>query len=138
MKKVAIMSKESSSFLIRDQYGLCAGLHYHLDIYDCNFTNDIEYIRNSLKDATEKARATLLSINLHAFDNYGGVSGVAILAESHISIHTWPELCFAALDVFMCGNTFPEKAIASLNQAFGSKNSICYRYRRGDKVEHYV
>ncbi len=65
-----------------------------------------------------EAGATLLHIHLHHFTPNGGVSGVAVLAESHISIHTWPERDYAALDVFMCGDSQPEKAIPVLERAF--------------------
>ena len=62
------------------------------------------------------AGATLLHIHVHPFSPYGGLSGVAILAESHISFHSWPEARFASWDIFMCGATEPEKAIQLLQQ----------------------
>jgi S-adenosylmethionine decarboxylase len=60
----------------------------------------------------------LLHIHLHHFTPNNGVSGVAVLAESHISVHTWPETGFAAFDVFMCGDTDPHQAIEVLQRAF--------------------
>jgi S-adenosylmethionine decarboxylase len=59
-----------------------------------------------------------LHIHLHHFEPNGGVSGVAVLAESHISIHSWPERSYAALDIFMCGNAEPDKCVPVLRQAF--------------------
>jgi len=58
----------------------------------------------TLREAVLQAGATLLHIHLHHFTPNGGISGVAVLAESHISVHTWPERNFAAFDVFMCGD----------------------------------
>jgi len=72
----------------------------------------------TLRDAVEKAKATLLHIHLHHFTPNGGISGVAVLAESHISVHSWPERNYAAFDVFMCGDAEPEKAIEVLKEAF--------------------
>ena len=69
--------------------------------------DDIEHIEATLRRCVEAARATLLHIHLHHFQP-NGVSGVAVLAESHISIHTWPEAGYAALDVFMCGSADPD------------------------------
>ena len=60
-----------------------------------------------------------------------GVSGVAVLAESHISIHTWPERDYAALDIFMCGDTQPEKAINVFEDAFETTNIEVTEYLRG-------
>ena len=71
-----------------------------------------------MKRCVEIAGATLLHIHLHHFTPNGGVSGVAVLSESHISIHTWPERGYAALDVFMCGDSEPEKCIDVLKKYF--------------------
>jgi S-adenosylmethionine decarboxylase len=65
-----------------------------------------------------QCQATLLHIHLHHFTPNGGISGVAVLAESHISVHTWPERSFAAFDIFMCGNARPEEAVPVLKRAF--------------------
>ena len=64
------------------------------------------------------AKATLLHIHLHHFSEGGGISGVAVLAESHISVHTWPERAFAAFDIFMCGNTEPHRAMRVLEKNY--------------------
>jgi len=63
-------------------------------------------------------RATLLELRLHTFKPTGGISGVAIVAESHISIHTWPEWGYAAIDVFLCGNCKPSDAVPVFRAAF--------------------
>jgi S-adenosylmethionine decarboxylase len=64
-----------------------------------------------LEAASTAAGATLLNIFLHEFPSSGGITGVALLAESHMSIHTWPEKEYAAIDIFMCGRADPELAL---------------------------
>ena len=85
----------------------------------------------AMKDAVEAAGATLLHIHLHTFTPSGGISGVAVLAESHISVHTWPERGYAAFDVFMCGSAEPKKALKVLEQAFAPKRTVVGMHKRG-------
>jgi S-adenosylmethionine decarboxylase len=73
----------------------------------------------------------LLHLYLHPFAATGGVSGVAVLAESHISIHTWPEHRYAAVDVFMCGKARPHVCIEVLRQAFAPEHCIVHEFPRG-------
>ena len=80
-----------------------AGTHLIIDLVRAERLDDLEHIEQTLRRCVEVAGATLLHIHLHHFTPNGGVSGVAVLAESHISIHSWPEYGYAALDVFMCG-----------------------------------
>jgi S-adenosylmethionine decarboxylase len=96
----------------------CAGAHLIVDLYDAHRLDDVDHIEATLRRCVEAAGATLLHIHLHHFEPNGGISGVAVLAESHISIHSWPERNYAALDVFMCGNAQPDKCIPVLRQAF--------------------
>jgi len=98
----------------------CAGVHLIIDLHGAERLDDIEYIEATLRRCVAAARATLLHIHLHHFQP-SGVSGVAVLAESHISIHTWPEAGFAALDVFMCGSANPDACIPVLREAFSAK-----------------
>jgi len=98
----------------------CAGVHLIVDLHGAKRLDDIEHIEATLRRCVEAARATLLHIHLHHFQP-SGVSGVAVLAESHISIHTWPEAGYAALDVFMCGSAEPDKCIPVLREAFSAK-----------------
>ena len=84
------------------------------------------------------ANATLLHLHLHHFSPCGGISGVAVLAESHISVHTWPERGYAAFDVFMCGDAEPELTIPVLKRAFKPKKMTISEHLRGvvdDKAE---
>ena len=81
--------------------------------------------------AADAAQATLLHIHLHHFSPQGGVSGVAVLAESHISTHTWPEHGFAAFDIFMCGDAEPLKAAEALRRALRPSRIELTEQRRG-------
>lgn len=96
----------------------CAGAHLIIDLYDAERLDDLDHIEATLRRCVDEAGATLLHIHLHHFEPNGGVSGVAVLAESHISIHSWPENGYAALDVFMCGNAEPDKCVPVLREAF--------------------
>lgn len=104
-------------FILRDGIQF-AGTHLLLDLWEASHLDDIDRIENAMRDCVEACGATLLHIHLHHFSPSGGVSGVAVLAESHISVHTWPERNYAAFDVFMCGDAEPENAIAVLKRAF--------------------
>ena len=94
-----------------------AGTHLLLDLHDASHLDDIERIEQAMRDIVVSCGATLLHIHLHHFSPSGGVSGVAVLAESHISVHTWPERNYAAFDVFMCGDAQPENAVPVLKRA---------------------
>jgi S-adenosylmethionine decarboxylase len=98
----------------------CAGVHLIVDLHGARGLNDIDLIETTLRRCVDAAGATLLHIHLHHFQP-SGVSGVAVLAESHISIHTWPEAGYAALDIFMCGNADPDACIPVLREAFKAK-----------------
>jgi S-adenosylmethionine decarboxylase len=108
-----------------------AGSHLIIDLWDAEHLDDIGVIEVALRRAVKAAGATLLHLHLHEFSPNGGVSGVAVLAESHISIHTWPERGYAALDVFMCGSTEPHKVVPILKHAFGPKRLAISEQMRG-------
>jgi S-adenosylmethionine decarboxylase len=96
-------------------------VHLIVDLHDAQRLDDIGHIEETLRRCVEAARATLLHIHVHHFQP-NGVSGVAVLAESHISIHTWPDAGYAALDVFMCGSADPDACIPVLREAFSAKS----------------
>lgn len=79
------------------------GWHLIADLIDGARLDDADHIARCLTDAAATAGATLLEVRLHKFGAGFGVTGVALLAESHISIHTWPEFGTACVDIFMCG-----------------------------------
>lgn len=108
-----------------------AGTHLILDCWGASKLDDLDFIEQALRDAIDVTGATLLHIHLHHFTPNGGISGVAVLAESHISIHTWPERDYAALDIFMCGDTEPEKAIEVIQKAFQPNSLNVSKHLRG-------
>jgi S-adenosylmethionine decarboxylase len=118
-------------YFIKENGVAFAGRHLLIDLWEAEHLTDIVHIERALREAAETAGATVLSVDLHQFSDSGGVSGVAILAESHISIHTWPERDFAALDVFMCGACDPHKAIPVLKAAFNTGSLTVNETRRG-------
>ena len=92
------------------------GKHCILELYNCDSAklDDEAFLRNAITSAAKRAGATLLNLITHRFEPQG-VTGLALLAESHISIHTWPESGYAAVDVFTCGDhTMPERACQRL------------------------
>jgi S-adenosylmethionine decarboxylase len=111
----------------------CAGVHLIIDLHEAEGLNDIDLIEQTLRRCVDAARATLLHIHLHHFQP-SGVSGVAVLAESHISIHTWPDAGYAALDVFMCGQANPDACIPVLREAFQAKRVEVNEILRGQRV----
>ena len=96
------------------------GRHCILELYQCDHAklNDEAFIRTTITSSAKIAGATLINLVTHSFKPQG-VTGLALLAESHISIHTWPEIGYAAVDVFTCGDhTMPEKACKLLVKDF--------------------
>ncbi len=108
-----------------------AGTHLIVDLWNASSLDDLAHVDRTLRQAAEEAGATLLKIDLHSFAPTGGITGVAILAESHISIHTWPERSYAAIDLFMCGETRPHKAIAIMREAFSPGHITVVEHKRG-------
>jgi S-adenosylmethionine decarboxylase len=108
------------------------GKHYLIDFHEASNLSDVENISDVLKQAATACGATILDIKLHSFGANAGVTGVALLAESHISIHTWPERAYAAIDIFMCGNCDPELAIAPLTSYFIPGEIKVIRHQRGE------
>ncbi len=109
-----------------------AGTHLIIDLWGARGLADAAAIERALRQAVAAAGATLLHIHLHRFTPQGGISGVALLAESHISIHTWPEQDYAALDVFMCGASDPRHTVPVLRRAFQPKRFEVRELLRGE------
>lgn len=104
-----------------------------VEYYDCDQSkiNDVSYVENSLIQATKASRATIISHNFHKFSPYG-ISGVVVIAESHVAIHTWPEYNYAAVDIFTCGDTIDPWIIQEeLKEYFESKNVSSMEMKRG-------
>jgi S-adenosylmethionine decarboxylase len=120
-----------TDYFIQENGVSFAGRHLLVDLWNAENLTDIPFIETSLRKAAEAAGATVLGAHLHQFSNSGGVSGVLILAESHISIHTWPERDYAAIDVFMCGSCNPHNALPILKAAFSAGSVTLNEARRG-------
>ena len=108
-----------------------AGMHLLVDLWGANNLRDPDFIDHALREAAEAAGATILHGHFHHFSPNGGVSGVLVLAESHISIHTWPERDFASIDIFMCGCCDPYDSLPALKAAFQPANVKLNEQRRG-------
>lgn len=109
------------------------GIHLLLELRDCNpeILRNLEKVKSALVSAAKKARATIISTSFHEFNPFG-ISGVVVIAESHLTIHTWPEYNYAAVDIFTCGDTIkPEVAAAYLVKAFECKNPSLVEMKRG-------
>jgi S-adenosylmethionine decarboxylase len=109
------------------------GRHILVELYDCDkeALNDLELIRDVMVKAAIDCGAVVLGESFHRFSPQG-VSGVVVIAESHLSIHTWPEFGYAAADVFTCGTTVnPEIAAEVLIEKLGSKNHSLMEIQRG-------
>ena len=126
-----ISEERAPDYFVQRDGQTFAGSHILLDLWDATNLDDMELIDRTMRDAVAAAGATLLHLHLHRFTPEGGVSGVAVLAESHISIHTWPERSFAALDIFMCGSCDPHKAVAVLEKTFRPGRTVLKEERRG-------
>jgi len=122
---------ERTDFFIEREGERFAGTHLIVDLVGASKLDDLEHIETTLRRCVEVSGATLLHIHLHHFTPNGGVSGVAVLSESHISIHTWPEANYAALDVFMCGIAEPLNSIEVLREAFTPSDIRVDELRRG-------
>jgi len=109
------------------------GKHLLLELKGCDkeVLNDLDFLRGTLLKAADKCGTTTLGESFHQF-NPQGVSGVVVIAESHLVIHTWPEYGYAAVDIFTCGDSVqPEKAAELLIGKLGTNNHSIMEIRRG-------
>ena len=108
------------------------GRHVLVECYDAGFEalNDLERIRDAMLRATTVMQTTMLSERFHKFAPQG-VSGAVVIAESHLTIHTWPELGYAAIDFFTCGECDPLQGFQVLAKAIGSGTMKVSEFVRG-------
>ena len=109
------------------------GVHYLLELRGCNPTviNDLPEVRRILIEAAKQAKATVLDARFHQFSPQG-VSGVVVVGESHLSIHTWPEYGYASADIYTCGHTDPLRAAFYIVEALQAKSVYCMIIGRGE------
>jgi S-adenosylmethionine decarboxylase proenzyme len=109
------------------------GRHLVAELADCNVAllNDLSRLQIILKEAARKSGATVVDSVFHRYSPQG-VSGIVVIAESHISIHTWPEYNYAAVDCFTCGTSVdPSRAIDYLKKELACKSVVVRELRRG-------
>lgn len=108
-----------------------AGNHVLVELWEASNLDDPKVIEDALLQGAVDAGATVLHSHFHHFSPYSGVSGVVVLAESHISIHTWPEKDYAAIDIFMCGDCDPHDALPAIKRAFQPGETEVQHHKRG-------
>jgi len=123
-------SDESKDYFVERDGMKFAGMHLLVDLWDASHLDNPDHIDAALREAATAASATILHSHFHNFSG-GGVSGVLVLAESHISIHTWPERNFAAIDIFMCGACDPYRSLPIIEQTFAAGRLDVSEQRRG-------
>lgn len=109
------------------------GRHILVEFYNCNkeFINDLSFVEDNMKQAAHVAGATIVKSVFHLFNPHG-ISGVVVIAESHLAIHTWPEYGYAAVDLFTCGDSVnPWDSFEFLKEKFQSQNVFTMELKRG-------
>ena len=112
------------------------GRHLLMELEDCNeeVLNNLDTLEETMLAAAEEAGATVVGKSFHRFSPHG-ISGVVVIAESHLFIHTWPEYGYAAADIFTCGTSVqPEKAAELLVEKLGAKNHSMQEIARGPRI----
>jgi len=109
------------------------GRHLLLELFDCDAAalGSLPVVKTSVLEAATRAHATIVNQVFHQFSPFG-VSGVVVIAESHVAIHTWPEYRFAAVDIFSCGDVLqPQLAADHLAQCFAAGRTSMVELDRG-------
>jgi len=109
------------------------GRHLVAELSDCNKTllNDLPMLEKSMKEAARKSGATIVKTTFHRY-NPQGLSGIVVIAESHLSIHTWPEYGYAAIDCFTCGSAVdPWKALEHIKKELECQSVSAREIKRG-------
>ena len=112
-----------------------AGTHLVIDLFGAKHLGDIEIVEAALRECVEAAGATMLHSHLHRTIPGKGVSGVAVLQDGHISIHSWPDAGYAAFDVFLGGSVRPHTVATILRRAFEARDVVVKEHKRGDEAE---
>ncbi|NND20059.1 MAG: adenosylmethionine decarboxylase [Silicimonas sp.] len=126
-----VFDEDRDDHFIRRGGRVFAGTHLIIEVVNGTGLDNEDRIQQAFRDCVDTCGATLLHIHTHKFSPQG-VSGVAVLAESHISVHTWPEIGYGAFDVFMCGDAQPWRAVDVLKAAFDTQDVRVKELLRGD------
>ena len=122
------------------------GTHLLVELRDCDpeILKDLSRVKEAMVSAAKEAKATIIDVSFHEFNPFG-ISGMVVIAESHLSIHTWPEYGYAAVDIFTCGDVIkPEVAAYYLIRKFESKTPSIVEMKRGilsfenEKLPHKI
>ena len=132
MLETVVDSDREDHFIRRDGK-VFAGTHLIIEVMKGTGLDCEARIQNAFRKCVDVCGATLLHIHTHTFSPQG-VSGVAVLAESHISVHTWPEIGYGAFDVFMCGDADPWRAVDVLKEAFATDHVEVRELLRGEEL----
>ncbi len=127
-------ARADEDFFVRRNGVQYAGTHLLIDLWGARRLDDPGLAETTLREAVKAVGATLLHVHVHRFSPNRGVSGIAVLAESHISIHTWPETGYAALDIFVCGECDPYAAIPVFRRAWSPEQVRLSEHKRGLSV----
>ncbi len=108
------------------------GTHLIAELFDCNelHLNDVKKVEEVMMAAAELSSATIIKPFFHKFSPYG-ISGVIVIAESHFTIHTWPEYGYAAVDVFTCGDLAYQKALDYIKTELEAERCSIFQFQRG-------
>ena len=110
------------------------GRHLTIDMYGCVFErlDNIDSIKEALSSAIKEGNMTLLSFTCHKFEPQG-LTVLALLAEGHMTVHTYPAMSYTAIDVFTCGEeSLPDQAVKSLKHCFKPEKTKTTNIKRGD------
>ena len=125
------MKKKARGYYSKCEQFDYAGTHLLLELWGATNITSLEKVKKALIDSIDACGATLLEIKLRYFSPNHGISGIAIIKESHLTIHTWPEFGYVAIDIFVCGEVNPYKAIPVLKKAFKPKKMQLLELKRG-------
>jgi len=132
MKEPVVQDKSGKKVLEMDENSFLS-LHVTADFHSPKFTEDPQELERILYAAAKAANNTPLQVTVYKFP-VQGITGVILLAESHIAIHTWPEHEYMAVDIFTCGKeTRPIRALEYLKEVFQPKQVKIRHIRRGKK-----
>jgi S-adenosylmethionine decarboxylase len=135
VRSATVTQEERKDFFVERDGIRFAGTHLVIDLFGAKRLDDLKHIEKTLKRCVEVAGATLRHIHLHHITPNGGVSGVAVMSESHVSVHSWPEASYAAFDVFMCGDTKPLLLVPVLKEAFQAREVVIKQHLRGEELD---